>query len=85
MEDPKIAHKQIDGKHTSGAVTATNAVAIKKFSPLGKKAVAAVRATTQAFGFINWNKAASYSFRGLPLSLLEFENDPIIFQLKNNK
>jgi hypothetical protein len=30
-----------------------------KFSPLGKKAVAAVRATTHALGLINWKRAAS--------------------------
>ena len=44
IDDPKIAHKQIDGKQTNGAVIATNAVATKKFSLLGKKAVAAVKA-----------------------------------------
>ena len=53
IEEPKIAHKQIEGKQTIGAVIATNAVAIKKFSLLGKRAVAAVKATTHAFGFIN--------------------------------
>ena len=34
-------------------LTATKEVATIKFSSLGKKAVAAVIATTQAFGFIN--------------------------------
>jgi len=34
-------------------VPATNNVATIKFSSLGKNAVAAVKATTQAFGFIN--------------------------------
>ena len=53
IEDPKIAHKQIEGKQTNGAVMVTNAVATKKFSSLGKKAVAAVKATTHAFGLIN--------------------------------
>ena len=53
IEDPKSAHKQIEGKQTKGAVTATNEVAIKKFSSLGKNAVAAVNATTQALGLIN--------------------------------
>ena len=53
IEDPKSAHKQIEGKQTNGAVPATNIVAITKFSSLGKNAVAAVRATTHALGFIN--------------------------------
>ena len=53
IEDPKSAHKQIEGKQTNGAVPATNIVAIKKFSSLGKNAVAAVSATTHALGFIN--------------------------------
>jgi len=53
IEDPKIAHKQMDGKQINGAVIVINAVATKKFSSLGKNAVAAVNATTQAFGFIN--------------------------------
>ena len=53
IEDPKITHKIMEGKHTNGAVPATNIVAIIKFSPEGKNAVAAVSATTQAFGFIN--------------------------------
>ena len=53
IDDPKRAHKQIEGKHTNGAVTATKEVATKKFSSFGKKAVAAVKATTHALGFIN--------------------------------
>ena len=53
IEEPKRAHKQIEGKHTKGAVIATKEVAIRKFSSLGKKPVAAVKATTQAFGLIN--------------------------------
>ena len=53
IEDPKRAHKQIEGRQTNGAVPATKKVAIKKFSPLGKNAVAAVNATTQALGLIN--------------------------------
>ena len=52
-EEPKRAHKQIEGKQTNGAVPATNIVAIIKFSSLGKKAVAAVNATTHALGLIN--------------------------------
>ena len=32
IEDPKIAHKQIDGKQIKGAVNDTKAVATKKFS-----------------------------------------------------
>ena len=59
IEDPKSAHKQIEGRQTKGAVTATKDVAIKKFSSLGKKAVAAVNATTHALGLINWKSAAS--------------------------
>ena len=43
----------MEGKQIKGAVTATKDVAIKKFSSLGKKAVAAVNATTQALGLIN--------------------------------
>ena len=53
IEEPKSAHIQIEGKQTNGAVIATKEVAIKKFSSLGKKAVAAVNATTQALGLIN--------------------------------
>ena len=53
IEDPKRAHKPIEGRQTNGAVTATKDVAIKKFYSLGKKAVAAVNATTQALGLIN--------------------------------
>ena len=53
IEEPKSAHTQIEGKQTKGAVPATNKVAIKKFSSLGKNAVAAVNATTHALGFIN--------------------------------
>ena len=53
IEAPKIAHIHIEGKQTKGAVIATKDVAKIKFSSLGKKAVAAVIATTQAFGFIN--------------------------------
>ena len=53
IEDPKNAHMQIEGMQTKGAVPATNIVAIIKFSSLGKKAVAAVNATTQALGLIN--------------------------------
>ena len=53
IDDPKRAHKQIEGKQTKGAVTATNIVPIIKLSSLGKNAVAAVNATTQAFGLIN--------------------------------
>jgi hypothetical protein len=44
---------QIEGKQTNGAVMATKVVAIKKFSSPGKKAGAAVNATTQALGLIN--------------------------------
>ena len=53
IEDPKRAHIQMAGKHTNGAVPATNIVAKIKFSSLGKNAVAAVNATTHALGFIN--------------------------------
>ena len=53
IEDPKSAHIQIDGIQTNGAVPATKIVAIIKFSSFGKKAVAAVNATTQALGLIN--------------------------------
>ena len=53
IEDPKITHIQIEGTQTNGAVPATNIVAIIKFSPLGKKAVDAVNATTHALGLIN--------------------------------
>ncbi len=53
IEDPKKAHKQIAGKQTKGAVPATNIVATIKLSSLGKKAVAAVKATTQALGLMN--------------------------------
>ena len=53
IEDPKSAHKQIEGRQIKGAVIATNDVATIKFSSLGKKAVAAVNATTQALGLIN--------------------------------
>ena len=53
IEDPKIAHIQIAGIQTKGAVPATNIVAIIKFSSLGKNAVAAVKATTHALGLIN--------------------------------
>ena len=53
IEDPKMAHIQIDGIHTNGAVPATKIVPTTKLSSLGKKAVAAVKATTQALGFIN--------------------------------
>ena len=53
IEEPKRAHKQIEGKHTKGAVIATKDVAIIKFSLIGKKAVAAVNATTQALVLIN--------------------------------
>ena len=59
IEEPKRAHMQIEGMQTNGAVPATNIVAMIKFSPLGKKAVAAVKATTQALGLINWKRAAS--------------------------
>ena len=59
IDEPKRAHIHIDGKQTNGAVPATNIVAIVKLSSLGKKAVAAVSATTQALGLINWNSAAS--------------------------
>ena len=44
IEEPKSAHIQIEGIQTNGAVPATNIVAMIKFSPLGKKAVAAVKA-----------------------------------------
>ena len=53
IEDPKSTHIQIDGILTNGAVPATNIVATMKFSSLGKIAVAAVNATTQALGLIN--------------------------------
>ena len=56
IEEPKSAHIQIEGMQTNGAVPATNIVAMIKFSPLGKKAVAAVKATTQALGLINWKR-----------------------------
>ena len=59
IDEPKSAHMQIEGMQTKGAVPATNIVAMIKFSPLGKKAVAAVKATTQALGLINWKRAAS--------------------------
>jgi len=59
IEEPKRTHIQIEGMQTNGAVPATNIVAMIKFSPLGKKAVAAVKATTQALGLINWKRAAS--------------------------
>ena len=49
----------MEGRQINGAVTATKEVAIKKFSSLGKNAVAAVNATTQALGLINWKSAAS--------------------------
>ena len=53
IEEPKSAHIQIEGMQTNGAVPATNIVAMIKFSPLGKKAVAAVSATTHALGLMN--------------------------------
>ena len=53
IEDPKRAQIQIEGIQTNGAVPATNNVATTKFSSLGKNAVAAVNATTQALGLIN--------------------------------
>ena len=59
IEEPKSTHIHIEGMQTNGAVPATNIVAMIKFSPLGKKAVAAVKATTQALGLINWKRAAS--------------------------
>ena len=59
IEEPKSAHIQIEGMQTNGAVPATNIVATIKFSPLGKKAVAAVKATTHALGLINWKRADS--------------------------
>ena len=59
IEEPKSAHIAIEGIQTNGAVPATNIVAMTKFSSAGKKAVAAVRATTQALGFMNWKSAAS--------------------------
>ena len=59
IDAPKPAHKQIAGKQIKGAVMATKEVAIIKFSLFGKNAVEAVKATTHAFGFINWNNAAS--------------------------
>ena len=59
IEEPKRAHIQIAGMQTNGAVPATKIVAVIKFSSLGKKAVAAVKATTQALGLINWKRAAS--------------------------
>ena len=59
IDDPKKAHKQIEGRQIKGAVIATNEVATIKFSSLGKNAVAAVNATTQALGLINWKNAAS--------------------------
>ena len=37
-------------------------VAIKKFSLLGKNAVAAVNATTQALGLINWKERSFIKF-----------------------
>ena len=48
-----ISEIGFEGIYISGAVMATKEVAIKKFSSLGKKAVAAVNATTQALGLIN--------------------------------
>ena len=59
IDDPKRAHKHIEGKQTNGAVIVTKEVAMIKFSSVGKNAVAAVKATTQALGLINWNNAAS--------------------------
>ena len=53
IDEPNRAHIQIEGIQTNGAVPATNSVAMTKFSSLGKKAVAAVNATTQALGLIN--------------------------------
>jgi threonine/homoserine/homoserine lactone efflux protein len=53
IDDPNIAHKQIEGKQINGAVIATNNVAIIKFSSFGKNAVAAVNATTHALGLTN--------------------------------
>ena len=44
----------IEGKQTNGAVPATKECSYNKISsPVGKNAVAAVKATTHAFGFIN--------------------------------
>ena len=53
IDDPNIAHKQIEGKQINGAVIATNDVAIIKFSSFGKNAVAAVNATIHALGLTN--------------------------------
>ena len=53
IDDPKRTHMQIEGKHINGAVIATKDVATMKFSSEGKKAVAAVNATTQALGLTN--------------------------------
>ena len=53
IDEPNRAHIQIEGIQTNGAVPATKIVARIKFSPFGKKAVAAVKATTQALGLIN--------------------------------
>ena len=65
---PNKAHKQIDGKQITAAVSVTKAVAIKKFSSTGKKPETTVIAIFHALGFMNWNAAASYNLNGRPVS-----------------
>ena len=79
---PKIAQTHIDGKQTKAAVIVKKAVANKKFSSAGKKPDTTVIAIVHAFGFMNWKAAASYNFKGLPLSFLISLKDPIIVQLR---
>ena len=50
---PNKAHKQIDGKQITAAVSVTKAVAIKKFSSTGKKPETTVIAIVHALGLMN--------------------------------
>ena len=49
----------MEGKQTIGAIPATKIIPVRKLSSFGKKTLAAVMATIQAFGFKNLNKEAS--------------------------
>ena len=53
-------------------------MAVTRYSSLGKKPDATIEEIVQAFGFTNWNSAASWNFKGLEPSSLILLKDPII-------
>ena len=78
IAEPNAAQGDIDKGHIIRATVAMKNIDRIKFPSFGKNPEAAILEIVQAFGFTNWNNAASWNFKGLEPSSLILLKDPII-------